>query len=266
VTAFEPKTLIESVRRAWLDFQREALAVEPTSRGLALAMPHTFPDGWQMVVDLEPGTPHKLKLTDGGRTLGWLAARGQNVESGAVVQQLRSICLQTGMEQEGWELFRWIDAPPAGVDLHVFAEGLSNVAHLCYLHEPAPRSVEVADRTLRRVFTERALQVLEDHLLDGKTERGVRVDYFLPLTHPVAFQVLRRRGRIQQIMEQWGYRWQDLKRTNPLLKPAMVYDPAVQDVDEAAEAIGADVCDLFCAYNETDRIHGLLDSAGGNAS
>jgi len=75
--------------------------------------------------------------------------------------------------------------------------------------------------------------------------------------------VLRRRGRIHSTMEQWGYRWQDLRKTNPDLRPAMVYDPEIQDVDEASKAIGEDVCDLFCAYTETDRIHELIESSRG---
>lgn len=261
MSVFNAKTLIAQVQRGWLDFQQEALAAEVTPEGVALALPQTFPDGWQMVVELQPGTPKKLKLTDGGRTLGWLAARGQNVDTDGVGEQVREICHRTSMERNGWELSRWIDSPPQGVDLLVFAEALSNVAHLYYLHEPVARGIDAADRTLRRVFTDRKLTALENHPLDGKTERGLRVDYYIPSARPVAFQVLRRRGRIQATMEQWGYRWQDLCKTNPTLKPAMIYDPAVQNVDDAARAIGEEVCELFCAYDETDKIHQLLETA-----
>ena len=261
MSAFDPKLLAETVRRAWLDFQQDALALEPTPQGVAVALPQTLPDGWQMVVELQPAPPNKVKLTDGGHTLGWLAARGQNVETDAVAEQVREICRQASMERDGWELFRWLDVPLQGMEVHVFAEALSNVAHLHYLHEPMPRGVDAADRTLRRVFTDRQLTALENHPLDGKTERAVRVDYYIPSARPVAFQVLRRRGRIQATMEQWGYRWQDLRKTNPALKSAMIYDPSVQSVDETARAIGEEVCELFCAYDETDRIHGLLDTA-----
>ena len=214
---FDPKLLTETVRRAWLDFQQDALAVETTPHGVAAALPHTRPDGWQMVVELQPASPKKVKLTDGGRTLGWLAGRGQNVETDAVAEQLREICRQASMERDGWELFRWPEIPLQGVEVHVFAEALSNVAHLYYLHEPTPRGADAADRMLRRVFTDRKLTALENHPLDGKTERAVRVDYYIASAHPVAFQVLRRRGRIQATMEQWGYRWQDLRKTNPAL-------------------------------------------------
>lgn len=257
----DSKFLTETLRRAWLEFQQDALTVEATPQGVATALPHTLPDGWQMVVELQFALPKKLKLTDGGRTLGWLAARGQNVETDAVAEQVQEICRQANMERDGWELFRWLDIPLQGVEVHVFGEALSNVAHLHYLHEPTPRGADAADRMLQRVFTDRKLTALKNHPLDGKTERGLRVDYYIPSAHPVAFQVLRRRGRIQATMEQWGYRWQDLRKTNPALKPAMIYDPAVQNVDDAARAIGEEVCELFCAYDETDKIHGLLETA-----
>jgi hypothetical protein len=258
---FNAEALIAQVRSSWLDFHEQAFAAQANSTGLAIALTQTFPDGWQMVVDLLPVAPNKLKLSDGGRTLGWLSARGQNVETDGLESQVRAICRQTSMEREGWELFRWVDNPPQGVDLHIFAEGLSNVAHLHYLHDPTPRGVDSADRTLRRVFSDRKLTVFENHPLDGKTERSVRVDFFLPATKPVAFQLLHRRGRVQATMEQWGYRWQDLRKRHPSLKPAMVYDPAVQLIDEAAKAIGEEVCDLFCSYEDTDKIHALIQSA-----
>jgi hypothetical protein len=43
--------------------------------------------------------------------------------------------------------------------------------------------------------------------------------------------------------------------------PAMLFDPAVQDIDSESLAIDQDVCELFCPYNETDRIHALLTRA-----
>jgi len=261
VSAFDTKFLIEQARQAWLDFQREALTLESTPEGIAVALPQTLPDGWQMVVELQPGPPKKIKLTDGGRTLGWLAARGQNIETDAVKDRIDEICRQSGLERNGWTLLRWLELPLQGVEIHVFAEGLSNIAHLYYLHETTPRGLDASDRTLRRIFSDRKISALENHPLDGKTERALRVDYFVPSLHPVAFQVLRRRGRIQSTMEQWGYRWQDLRKVNPKLMPAMIYNPAVQNIDEAARAIGEEVCELFCAYNETERIHQLLERA-----
>ena len=123
------------MRDAWLEFQGGALAVESTATGFVIALPQTLPDGLQMVVELQPGPARKWKLTDAGKTIGWIAARGQNVETDAVSEHVRRISQETGMQRDGWELFKWLDLPLQGVELHVFAEGLSNVAHLYYLHE-----------------------------------------------------------------------------------------------------------------------------------
>lgn len=261
MTAFDSKTIIDQVQASWLEFQRAALEIQSTPQGFAIAVPNTLPDGWQMIVELQPVTPKSYKLSDNGRTLSWLAAKGQNVETDMVKNHIERICKETNILCDGWELFRWVELPLSGLDLHVFAEGLSNMAHLFYLHEPVVRGVDAADRTLRRVFEDRKIIALENHPLNGKTERGLRVDYFIPSGSPVAFQVLRRKGRIQSTMEQWGYRWQDLQKTNPSLLPAMLYDPVIQDIDDSARAIGEEVCALFCAYDETDRIHKLLERA-----
>jgi hypothetical protein len=75
-------------------------------------------------------------------------------------------------------------------------------------------------------------------------------------------EILGRRGVVTSYMEQWGFRWRDLRDAHPNLLPVMIYDPAVQDLDATALAIGESVCELFCPYSETDRVHGLLDRAG----
>jgi hypothetical protein len=62
-------------------------------------------------------------------------------------------------------------------------------------------------------------------------------------------------------MEQWGYRWNDLRKVTPELMPVMLFDPSVQEIDQETRAIGEDVCELFCAYDETERIHEVLARA-----
>jgi len=41
----------------------------------------------------------------------------------------------------------------------------------------------------------------------------------------------------------------------------MLYDPAVQDIDSTASAIGEAVCDYFGPYDNVTRLHDLLDAA-----
>ena len=251
----------DTIRTALQSFWSEALQVEPIKDGFAIAMPISLPDGWQMVVDLTDQTPAGVKLTDRGRTLSWLATQGQHNDTTNLTEEIATICRQSQIQQDGWELFRWLPLPLQGVDIHVFTEGLSNIAHLYYLREVTPRSQEVADITLRRVFADRKLEAQINASLVGKTEQKVSVDYLVRPGKLVAFQLLRRKGRVTAFMEQWGYRWNDLRKMNPNLMPAMLFDPAVQDIDSESQAIGQDVCELFCPYNETDRIHALLARA-----
>lgn len=252
----------EQIRNALQFFWNDALQIEalPNS-GYALAMPLSFPDGWQIIVELRDRTPQGVKVTDRGRTLGWLAQHGQNVETDGLTGNLDRICREYHLQRDGWELFRWLPLPIQGIDLHVFSEGLAAVAFLNYLHKPAGEVPDVADKTLSRVFSERKLDAKRNVALKGKTEREVRVDYLVSLQRPVAFEILRRKGSPISVMEQWGYRWTDLKKVSPSLMPVMLFDPVVQEIDNASRAIGEEVCSLFCAYNETERIHQVLAEA-----
>jgi hypothetical protein len=243
-------------------FWNDALKIETTPHGLALALPQTGADGWQIVVELTQLTPGHAELSDAGRTLGGLAAQGQNIETRAISGHVDSILKQSGCERRGFELIRTLALPIDPVEVHVFAEALSAVSHLWVLRELPVRTQDVADITLCRVFADRKLEAKAGAMLDGKTERGVRVDYVVQPRRTVAFEILRRRQNLLSSMEQWGYRWQDLRKAHKDLMPVMLYDPAMQEIDPASRAIGEDVCDLFCAYDETARIHEVLEKAG----
>lgn len=251
----------EDLRAALNGFWNDALKIERTQAGLAVALPQTTADGWQLVVELSPGMPGLVRATDAGRTLGGLQARGQNIDAETVSGHIKTILQECQTHRDGLELFRWLPLPLDPVEVHVFAEGLAAISHLWILHEPKIHRLDVADQTLRRVFADRKLEAQAGATLDGKTEKRVRVDYLVQQTRPVAFEVLRRQRNLLPVMEQWGYRWQDLLKVSPSLMPVMLYDPAIQEIDEASRAIGEEVCTLFCAYEETQRIHAVLSSA-----
>lgn len=261
MSAVETNLQTDDLRQALTSFWAGALAIESTKQGLAVALPQTGADGWQLVVEIIPGPPGRARLSDAGRTLGDLMARGQNVEADKVDDHIKNILRQCQVERDGLELFRWLSLPIDPVDVQVFAEAMASISHLWVLHEPTVRTQDVADLTLRRVFTDSQVKARPGAMLDGKTEKGVRVDYLTETIRPVAFQILRRRGRTLPVMEQWGYRWQDLCKVRPELMPVMLFDPAAQEIDDASRAIGEDVCKLFCAYNETERIHAVLTEA-----
>jgi hypothetical protein len=50
-------------------FRRESLEIAPTPDGLEVAVPQSFPDGWQIVLRLEAVTPTAVRLSDRGKTL-----------------------------------------------------------------------------------------------------------------------------------------------------------------------------------------------------
>lgn len=256
-TIFQPDELRASLHAFW----DSALTIEPYRDGWAIAMPQTGADGWQLVLELTTPVPGSLKISDAGRTLLGLAAQGQNIESDSVLGHVETILRQSHMERNGMELFRILAIPLEAVDVHVFAEALAAITHLHILHEPTVRTHDVADETLRRVFADHQIKPRSGAMLSGKTERSIRVDYLVEAAHPVAFQILRRKKGLLPLMEQWGYRWNDFKRVTPTLMPVMLYDPAVQEIDESSRAIGEEVCSLFCAYHETERIHEVLDQA-----
>ena len=248
----------DTVRQMLQGFWQSALEIGETRQGLSLALPQTFPDGWQMVLDVEPHLPAGIKLSDKGRTLGWLNALGQNIETDAVSRHVREICEECQLERDGLELFHWFPKGIEGSDIHVFSEALVNISHLHYLSDLKPKTLDLPDQTLRTVFADLHIKPQADAMLHGKVRKDVKVDYFIATGQPTAFQLIRRQGRILSTMEQWGFRWNDLRSIHSALRPAMIYDPYHQEIDESSRAIGEQVCSLFCSYEDTDRIHEFL--------
>lgn len=260
MSAFTTDIQEQTIRRILRDFWDDALEIGETRQGLSLALPQTLPDGWQLVVELEDNLPAGVKITDRGRTLSWLAAQGQNTETDALKRQLELLCLESDIGRDGMELFQWFPKGIEAVQIHLFAEAMVNVAHLYYMRDLKPRSIDVVDRTLLRVFQDHQVVALKGRTLDGQTRKKVKVDYLIESSPPMAFQMIRQHGRILSTMERWGYRWNDLRSRDPSLRPAMIYDPHQQDIDSESRSIGEEVCDLFCSYEETERIHEFLAS------
>jgi hypothetical protein len=251
-----------AIRASLQAFWNDALEIAETRLGLALAVPFCLPDGWQVLFDLRQVTPKVVRLTDNGRTLQWLAGTGLNIEAAGVGAQIQERMDTFKLLRDGWTLYRDLPVPPPGMDIHLFGEGLAAVAGLCCLHEPKPRTLDVARETVEKIFRERGLSPGKNHPLDGLVEKKIKVDYYLPGAAPMAMQVLGRRGPLLPYMEQWGFRWRDLRDASPALQRAMIFDPDQQDLDPVSRAIGDSVCELFCPYHETNRIHDLLDRVG----
>lgn len=251
----------DRLREALLDFWKGSLEIATTASGLEFAVPQSYPDGWQIVLKLELLTPTTARLSDGGKTLWQLAQTGQNLEAEITSLRLHELIEAFQLQRDGWNLFRFVAWPVPGEEVHLFAESLVSVAHLAYLHEPAAKAPNIARETLEKVFRERKIEAKTNHRLEGLIEKRIIVDYFAMPVRPLAVQVLGKRGAITSYMEQWGFRWRDLRDAHPKLLRVMLYDPAVQDVDSTASAIGQSVCEYFGPYHETNRLHDIIDRA-----
>ena len=255
-------SLLSDCRAALTKFWGEALAVETTKNGVVMALPLMLPDGLQVVVHLTPVSATTALLSDRGETLGRLAGHGLNLDAAAVAELLEERLALFELERDGWTLQKAIRLPVDGVDIQIFGEALVSLAHLIYRHEPEPASEAVADRTVRRFFEQNSLEPKRRHALAGSLERRIVIDYYLGQGPGLAVQVVNRRHQLLPYMEQWGWRWTDLRQQHPHLVRAMVYDPDSQPWDETSLRIGKSVCEVFCPYHETSRLGEALQRLG----
>ena len=65
-----------------------------------------------------------------GRSVIQTVVHGQNIETEAMQGHIRRICNECGIQREGSELYRWLQAPLDATDVHVFTEGLVGLSQL----------------------------------------------------------------------------------------------------------------------------------------
>jgi len=258
VNAFNTPLTIDELRTQLTGCWNDLLEIEIRKDGFSLALPHVLPDGWQVGFDLLSHFPAGVKLTDRGKTLGALHAQGQSFTNGHTRECLEKVLQDWGIQRDGFELFQWVEGMPDGEALHCFGQALIEMAHLTLLHEPRQKSEDMTDQRMRKIFQDHGVEAKSGAYLNGQARNRIRIDYLVESPAPKAFQLIHRQGRILDVMEVWGWRWTDLRKGNPRLQPAMIYDPYHQEIDQDSRAIGEEVCDLFCSYEETDRIHAFL--------
>jgi hypothetical protein len=249
-----------SLRALLTTFWDGSLEIETTARGLVFTMPVSYPDGWQVVLELSQKTPGGYSLSDRGKTLAWLSGRGQNIETDAVKAHLQRLCAEHQIAMKHGVLHRWLSAPLDPTDIHVFAEGLVAISRLDILHDHRAAEENVADITVRRVFHDAGLEPEHNHKLFITKERKVTVDYFVERRRPLAIQIIKNKSDFTGTMEKWGFRWDELRKAYQGLAPVMLYDRNTQLVDAYERHIGETKCELFCGYDETDRIHRVMES------
>lgn len=255
--------LAADCREALVRFWGEQLAVEQTRAGVVIALPLMYPDGLQVAIEVQPISETRAVVSDEGRTLGQFFNSGFNVDARA--RQTHTLLLDRikafELIRDGFELKKEIKLPVDGIDLHLFGEALVSISHLICRHEPESFLESAADRTVRQIFKDRRVAPLENVVLEGRVEKKIKVDYLVPGKRRLAMEVIKRRGSDLGYIERWAWRWTDLKNQDGSLLNAMIYDPDVQAYDQTALEIGRSVCDVFCPYFETDRIHELVQRA-----
>lgn len=246
------------LRSLLTSFWNEVLEVESTPKGLIFTMPASYPDGWQVVLELSQKTPKGFRLSDRGKTLSWLSGQGQNIDTDAMRQHLARLCAEHSLREEHGVLHRWLEWPLDATDIQVFTEGLVAISRLEILNDHRAAEEEVADSTVQRIFSDAGLSPKRKHQLHITKDRKVSVDYFVEQRRPIALQILRTKTDFSGTMEKWGFRWHELKNNYAGLAPIMLYDRNTQIIDPYSRHIGESECELFCGYDETDRIHETL--------
>lgn len=257
--------ILQHTREGLAAFWQGALQTEWERDRLFLPYPLMLPDGLQLVFELRPHTATNAILSDGGRILSRLAGEGLTLDSEATGRILDDKLAFYALERDGFELRRPLGLPADPVAIQLFAEGLVAIAHLINRHDPEPIEESVARRSLERIFTARNIQPRRNYALQGQVEKMIRASYFVEQGNGLALEVVDRKSNIHGYMQQWGWRWNDLKAVQPKIVRAMIYDPDRQDWDTTALEIGRSVCDVFCPYHDSNQIDNALTQARGSS-
>lgn len=242
-------------------FWNEQVGASATGQGVALALPLMYPDGLQVQVHLEQVAPQTAILSDRGETLARLHSDGLNLNAKETAALFESRKKAFDLQQHGFELRKQIKLPLDGIDVQLFAESLVSIAHLIYRFEPSTRDAGPAERQLRHIFEERNLNATWSGTLDGHVEKQIRVDCIFTAHRTLACKIVKRQGPMLAYMEQWAWRWTDIRKQNPRVLKGMVFDPDRQQWDETSTRIADEVCDFFCSYLDKPAINRVIDAA-----
>src|SRR5207253_4541889 len=231
-------------------FWRDNAQAARTRDGVAMTLPLMYPDGWQVSVFLALIAPSVVRISDHGKTLGMLLESGLTLNAKVTGEYFNERLRTFELQRDGFMLWKDLRLPLQGFDIQLFAEALVSIAHLFYRHEPGAPSDNVGDKAVRELFERRKISPKKNAELEGALEQRIKVDYLVEARQPVAIEIVNRRFDLLPYMEQWAFRWDDLRSRNKSLTAAMVYDPEHQEWDSTALRIGNSVCDVFCRYDE----------------
>ncbi len=240
------------------NFWNSILEIQVTSQGFLFTMPVSYPDGWQVVLELQRVTPNTWLLSDRGQTLNWLIGQGLNLQTEAMQSHLKRLCNEHSFQMNEGVLFRHMSWPLAADDMHVFAEGVAAISRLDFFNEHRVLEEDVARHAVQRILQDAHLSHQRNRKLAITPERSIAVDFYVEQKRPAAIQILKTKTDLAGTMEKWGFRWRELKRLNLGLAPIMLFDRNTQTIDAYSRHIAQTECELFCGFDETDRIHSTL--------
>jgi len=246
------------LRALLTDFWNGILEVQTTPQGLLFTMPVSYPDGWQVVLELQRIAPNTWRLTDRGQALNWLTGQGLNLQTEAMQAHLKRLCSEHFLQLSDGVLWRHLAWPFEGGDMHVFAEGVAAISRLELLNEHRAHEEDVASQAVQRTLQDAHLPFQRHHKLSITADRSIAVDFYVVQKRPAAIQILKAKTDLPGTMEKWGFRWRALKGLNPSLAPIMLFDRNTQTVDAYSRHIAQAECELFCGFDEADRIHSTL--------
>lgn len=248
----------DDLRTLLTNFWHSILEVQDTPQGLLFTMPVSYPDGWQVVLVLQQVTPQTWLLSDQGQTINWLMGQGMKLQTDAMQSHLKRLCGEHFLQLCDGVLSRQLSWPLHASDVHVFAEGVAAIARLDLLNEHRVLEEDVATHAVERILKDAHLPNQRHHKLAITAERFVTVDFYVPQKRPAAIQILKTKTDLAGTMEKWGFRWRELKGLNPGLAPIMLFDRNTQTIDAYSRHIADAECQLFCGFDESDRIHSTL--------
>lgn len=244
----------DSCVAALRSFHKDVIEAKSQGARVYLSMPLMNADGYQIAIVIEQVSERQAVLTDLGETLAYLDSRGISTKHASIKDLMEPRLARFEIERRGEELSKVVKLPIQGLDIQLFAEGLSGLTYIIFRHEDSqPRYSHVYDRVLDYLRRAKVHFLTgEDALVAGKTLKTIQVDFLLTGESPVAVKTVQRRGRIHDYMEQWGFRWADAKQADLRLVRAMLYDPENQEWDEDSLEIGKHYCEIFHPYYESD--------------
>ena len=249
-----PELCLQAMESFW----REHAQAGRTRDGIAMTLPLMYPDGWQVGVFLALIAPSVVRISDHGKTLGMLLESGLTLNAKVTGEYFSERLRTFELQRDGFMLWKDLRLPLQGFEIQLFAEALVSIAHLFYRHEPGVSGENFSDKAVRQLFERRKISPRRNAEIQGTLEQRIKVDYLVEARRPVAIEVVNRRFDLLPYMEQWAFRWSDLRSYNKALRAAMVYDPEHQEWDSTALRIGSKVCDVFCRYDEPQRLDEAL--------